>query len=187
MSYHKLPRQVIGLTLVALLLVGCVALTATPTPVGIVVTTTPGQETSYLTVRDVSENALSLADQQIRVRGQNWFVSSVTLVDCDPPRCDCNRSEGLLFLSEEGRTPGEMISVPQVLCRGDECQMTCTPFDPTLGEAFEIMGTLKVVFRNGSHEELRLEDLDLEASRQLVDGEWIPIETGSFTITLRTP
>jgi hypothetical protein len=187
MSYHKLPWQVIGLTLVALLLMGCVARTATPTPAGIVVTTTPGQETSYPTVRDVSENALSLADQQIRVRGQNWFVSSVTLVDCDPPRCDCNQSKGQLFLSEEGRAPGEMISVPQLFCRGDECHMTCTPFDPTLAEAFELVGTLRVISQNENHKELRLEDLDLEASRQLVNGEWIPIETGSFTINLRSP
>jgi len=80
-----------------------------------------------------------------------------------------------------------MISVPQLFCRGDECQMTCTPFDPTLAEAFELVGTLKVVSRDGSREELRLEDLDLEASRQLVDGEWVSIETGSFTVTLRTP
>jgi len=107
MSYRKLPRQVIGLTLVALLLVGCVAPTTTPTPTSIVVTTTPGQETSYLTVRDVSENALSLAEQQIRVRGKNWFVSSVTLVKCDPHAVTATRAKGSYSLVKRANRQGK--------------------------------------------------------------------------------
>ncbi len=47
-------------------------------------------------------------------------------------------------------------------------------------EAFEFVDTLKVSNPHGDRE-LILEDIDLNRSRRLVDGEWEPIPTGVFS------
>jgi hypothetical protein len=74
-------------------------------------------------------------------------------------------------------------------CGDDVCSVVCKPFAPsaqaTWGgtetvEAFEFVGTLRVDTQ-GSEVELILEDIDLQASRRLADGEWGPIPTGDFT------
>lgn len=158
--------------------------------------TAPEQKPNYLTVPEVWEDAPSLAGEQIRVRGWKRFYHSVTVQLCQPPSCDCNQSKGYLELLEEG-LPSEddrYFSMSKIVipgssldCRGNECYMVCTPFDPTCAEAFEFVGRLRIAEWNENNKQLWLEDLDLEASRQLIDEEWVPIQTGRFTITLRTP
>ena len=66
------------------------------------------------------------------------------------------------------------------------CSIVCTPFGPTdtwgsIGavEVFEFVGVLRVDPQE-SEAELILEDIDLQASRRMTDGEWGPILTGEF-------
>jgi hypothetical protein len=47
-------------------------------------------------------------------------------------------------------------------------------------EVFEFVGVL-TVDAEGSEVVLILEDIDLQASRRMADGEWRPIPTGDFT------
>jgi hypothetical protein len=63
--------------------------------------------------------------------------------------------------------------------------MSCDPFDPRQAEAFMLVGTLR--HQDGQYESVALEEIDVEASRQLVDGEWQPIEGGRVSFSLRDP
>ena len=146
----------------------------------------PGEKESYLTVTKASRRAKSLDGETVRVRGYGHFLLEQTLVLCEPARCDCNERWGRLVLLDEEFKPADssrFFSLPRVSisesdlrCSGDECSMTCSPFDPRTAKEFEFVGTLSVV---DSH--LTLENLDLQASRQRIDEVWTPIETGQFT------
>jgi len=148
----------------------------------------PGLKPDYLTVPEVWQDAESLDGKQVRVRGYGFFEFVQSLVLCEPARCDCNESNGTLVLVEEEIQPGHYnkindlaqiyISGKSLNCRGDECTMECSPFDPTAADEFEFVGTLRSKFGN-----LYLEDLDLMASRQRVNDNWLPIETGKYSIT----
>jgi photosystem II stability/assembly factor-like uncharacterized protein len=147
-----------------------------------------GEKPSYLTVQEVSQRAESLAGKQIRVRGYGYFSVSMTVMLCIPSRCDCNQSAGWLELYGEQPDPqhlGRLWDIPSIRiaddslkCQGDECSMKCSPFDPGLARQFDFVGRLKIDYGN-----LILENLDLAASRQLINASWVPIETGSFTVT----
>lgn len=149
----------------------------------------------YLTVGEVREKALSLGGELIRVRGKKSFLIEQTLQLCTPPRCDCNTSRGHFLLLDEGDekgTEGLWLAESSLACRGDECYLVCTPFDPTLAERFEIVARLKIEGSIQSDNQvainrLLLEGIDPAASRQWVDGQWVPLATGTFTITLRAP
>jgi photosystem II stability/assembly factor-like uncharacterized protein len=147
-----------------------------------------GGKRSYLTVPEVSQRAESLDGTLIRVRGYGYLSMMMTAVLCDPPRCDCNQSSGWLELYGEQPDPdhlGRLFDLPTIRiaesslqCAGDECSMECSPFDPGLARQFEFAGRLRI-----NHGNLVLEDLDLAASRQLIDVNWVPFETGKFSVT----
>jgi photosystem II stability/assembly factor-like uncharacterized protein len=147
-----------------------------------------GEKRSYLTVQQVSQQAESLAGRQIRLRGYGYFSVSMTAMLCVPSRCDCNQSSGWLELYGEQPDPEHLsrlydlanirIAETSLKCAGDECSMECSPFDPGLARQFEFAGRLRIDYGN-----LILEDLDLAASRQLINGSWFPIETGKFSVT----
>jgi photosystem II stability/assembly factor-like uncharacterized protein len=150
--------------------------------------TSAGEKHSYLTVDEVWQKADSLNGKQVQVRGYPFFQKTQTLVLCEPQRCNCNESQGELILVGEELQPenfGKILDLPTISiassslkCKGDECTMKCTPFDPTVAREFELVGTLKM-----EHDDLFLDDLDLAASRQRIDQEWLPIETGTFTVS----
>jgi hypothetical protein len=67
------------------------------------------------------------------------------------------------------------------------CSVVCKPFAPTdtwgrigFAEVFEFVGVLRVDAQE-SQVVLILEDIDLQASRRMADGEWKAIQTGDFT------
>jgi photosystem II stability/assembly factor-like uncharacterized protein len=143
---------------------------------------------SYLTVTEVSQRARSLIGKQVRVRGYAYLWVSMTAVLCVPSRCDCNESLGSLDLYAEQPDPAHLNRLfdlahirdaeTSLKCQGDECSMECSPFDPGLARQFEFVGTLR-----SNYDNLILEDLDLDASRQWIDEKWFPIKTGQFAVT----
>ena len=144
------------------------------------------------TVAQVWENARALVGRRITVEGPAAFQTWMTAVLCCPPKCDCNETGGWLYLTSEGiiRYNSEHkyrddIGV-SVECSGNECSLTCAPFDPNNVERLEITGTLVAYEMDGEIAQLILEDIDFSASRQFVDGEWRGIPTGSFTVPLAT-
>jgi hypothetical protein len=190
-----------GLVLImsALIFSGCgPTMPMLPTPTPPPLTPLSDQEAGYLTVPEVWEDAPSLAGQRVRIRGWKWFMHTVTLQRCVPASCDCNQSKGYLWLLEERLAPGDepyrypgmrkiIVQDPSLDCRGNVCYIVCTPFDPTSAEAFELAGRLRISSWDEQYKELRLEDLDVATSQQLIDEKWVPLETGQFTITLRAP
>lgn len=157
---------------------------------------------NYLTVSEVWENAETLNGKRIRVRGRADFWLSpyhpMQIGGCIPDEDAANKSHivGKLALFDENApdsTPRLFISESSLQCEGDVCSVVCKPFAPASGEsvswgisnpktieAFEFVGKLRTRDQQDSVE-LILEDIDLKASRQLIDGEWGPIPTGDFT------
>ena len=154
-----------------------------------------------LTVSEVWQNAESLDGERICVRGQADLrllpYHPMMVGGCVPDQdfLDSNPIVGRLDLYDgepSSSTQRLTISNSDIECEGDVCRLECRPFAPTCEgmfcgpegplniEAFEFVGTLKVVGQPDSVE-LILEDLDLESSRRLADGEWGPIPTGVFT------
>lgn len=159
-----------------------------------------GQSRDYLTVSEVWQNAASLDGTQIRVRGQGHFrfepYHPLQVGGCslDEEVVKNSHIVGIQDLLDED-SPDVMqrlsISKSILQCEGDVCRMECRPFEPMCGEgarcaggptaieAFEFVGTLKLSDQQGDLE-LILEDIDLNTSQRLVDGEWGPIPTGVF-------
>lgn len=145
-------------------------------------------------VTHVWENARSFDGERICVRGKAEYSIAMTLVLCCPPHCDCNDTWGeLRLVSEEQTTHNpkvslvDYISLDTPICKGNECSISCSPFDPSDVDYFEFVGTLTVSNHNGEPAWLKLTDLDISTSRQLIDEEWGPIPTGTFVKTLPQP
>ena len=147
-----------------------------------------------LSVYEVWRQADELDGQVIRVQGKANFGMEMTEMLCCPPKCDCNKTGGWLELVSDHPTrvnidcsivDSIVIDTPD--CRGDECNLTCTPFYPDEIEAFEFTGQLDVFYLRGHPCSLALVNVDLSASKQWVNGNWEPIPTGTFTIPLAQP
>ena len=158
----------------------------------------PAPAIRTMTVSQIWEAPLAVSNQTLRVRGRAEFLIWQTLQLCDPPTCDCNRSGGRPSLldgedvesdSSVNRQQTIWVSTSEtgLQCAGNECELVCRPFDPQRAEAFELVGRLRVQSINPNAYHLILDNLDIEASRQLIDGNWVPIPTETVTITLRTP
>ena len=146
-----------------------------------------------LRVDQVWANAEKLDGQVIHVHGKLEGITYQTLQLCDPPTCDCNQSGANYSLASDsdtvynqGCSSEDTIELP-LECKGDECSLTCSPFDPFQAEALELVGTLQAVYQNGKLCRLLLGDIKLEESLQLVSGEWKPISVGTFSRSLVTP
>jgi hypothetical protein len=166
--------QTIGLMLIAFSLAGC------------------GDNGDYLTVSQTWQNAESLDGERIRVRGQAYFriipypgllgwcvpdggedtVGKLELLDENSP--------DPRYYTGDRPLPRLSISESTLQCQGNQCRMTCTPFDPQAAEVFEFVGTLRTGDQQGDAE-LVLENIDVKVSRQLLDEEWVPIQTGNFS------
>ena len=147
-----------------------------------------------LSVYEVWQWAEELGGQVIRVRGKANFITWMTALLCCPPSCDCNETEGMLWLVSENPTrvnidcaTVDFIDIDTPDCQGNECSLTCTPFYPGEIEAFEFTGTLRIDYLRGHPCYLQLINVDLPASQQLVNGVWGPIPTGTFTVPLAQP
>ncbi|MBN2149662.1 MAG: hypothetical protein JW726_19900 [Anaerolineales bacterium] len=142
----------------------------------------------YYSVAEVWENAPTLVGKTIAVEGPVSFEIGQTAVLCRPAFCDCNETYGYVDLISDcsvrdnsGRSYRDEIGV-QIDCVGNECHLTCTPFDPTYPERLLITGTLVSDERNGQIAHLYITDIDFSASRQWVNGEWQDINTGTYII-----
>jgi hypothetical protein len=108
----------------------------------------------------------------------------------DPNVVDSSHIVGeLALLDEDSPDPKHRLSISEssLQCEGTVCSVVCKPFAPTdtwgrvdSVEVFEFVGMLRVDGQ-GSKTALILEDIDLQASRRMADGEWRPIPTGDFT------
>ena len=74
--------------------------------------------------------------------------------------------------------PGIRISKSDFSCEGDYCKITCSAFEVVSWRMYELVGMLRAV----PGWEPILENIDLEQSTQLVDGNWIPLATGDFEV-----
>jgi hypothetical protein len=74
--------------------------------------------------------------------------------------------------------PGVKVSESSFKCEGDYCKITCSPFEVISERMYEFVGTLQV----SGDSEFILENIDLEQSRQLINGNWVPISTGDFDV-----
>lgn len=73
---------------------------------------------------------------------------------------------------------GIKISKASFHCDGNYCLMTCQGFEAISLRMYEFFGILRV----NADSELILENIDLNESSQLVDGEWLPISTGKLQV-----
>lgn len=149
-----------------------------------------GEKTHCLTVSQAVKRAKRLNNQLACIHGYGALLYEQTLLLCTPENPCCNRTKGMLQLFE--KEPGPVfdrdyysldhINVTGLDCSGNTCSVTCQPFNPQPERWFELVGRLRIDNITSDPPRLVLEDLDLAASRQLVNAEWIPIETGSFTL-----
>ena len=174
-------RRTLGLLILALVLFGCTG------------------EDEYLSVSDVWEQRDLLAGKRILVRGDArfQFIPShpLQIGGCLPKPEDRTHIFGKLSLVEEdisGSFQSITISDSDLQCEGDVCRVVCQPFAPTCAdvincepgglreiEVFEFKGRLRVSQDQGE-QVLILEDIELGASRRLVDGNWEQIPIGDF-------
>jgi hypothetical protein len=152
-----------------------------------------------LTISEVIQNAERLDGKMIRVRGfaylwinpsqaQMWGMGGCV------PKTDPSYGQGVaigwltlydsVFPDTWGgdHAPrdeiGVRISESAFGCNGDFCKITCSPFEVVSGRTYELVGTLQV----HENSDLILENIDVEGSSQLVDGEWIPISARNFDV-----
>jgi len=146
----------------------------------------------FYKVSEIWADAGALDGQTIAVRGWAGLRIKETLKDCPTPSCSCNDTSGSFSLVEEIGDGGvtREVSIPALTCSGDDCSMTCSPFDPTAAVAFEITGVLRALSDNGRIASLKLEDIDLEKSHLLSGADCLchmveyPLETGKFKVDL---
>ena len=155
------------------------------------------EDDEFLTVSEVWQDATALDGKRIRVRGPGRLqyepVHPMRVGGCSPvPSANPPiKARAVIFEEPLDYNPKHelFISESSLKCEGNTCSMTCTPFDPPQDlhgyvnpsiTNYEFVGTLRVDSQ-GSEEVLILDDIDIEASRQLVDEKWEPIPAGEFS------
>lgn len=147
--------------------------------------------TSFYTVDEVWTQADTLNHQRIAIRGlAGYYLTTEDLTQYCIHDCGCMRSAGLDFLLR-GSEHVVVISSPQ--CRYDqrncneEWVIECRPFDPHIGEAYEMVGKLAVFYEGETIVRLvlQLEYEDVKNSSQLI-GEGSLAEQSRVPLILRT-
>lgn len=152
----------------------------------------------YLTVSEVWQDAASLEEKRIRVRGLGALryepVHPLQIGGCalEPSANAPITGIAMLFEEPSDNEPRReiLISESSLMCAGDTCSVTCKPFEPpentrTLAldsvpaTTYEFVGILSVDTRE-DEVVLVLDQIDIESSRQLMDEQWEPIPTGEF-------
>lgn len=152
-----------------------------------------------LTVTEVIQNAESLNGKTIHVRGFAYLWIDPSQAEmwgsggCIP-KTDPSYRQGVvagwltlydsIYEDNWGGDDaprdaiGVKISESSFDCNGDYCRLTCSPFEVVAQRMYEFVGTLKV----NEKSEFILENIDLDRSRQLVEGKWLSIQNGDFVI-----
>jgi hypothetical protein len=150
-------------------------------------------------VAEVVQNAGRLDGKTIRVRGKAylwinpsratmWLYGGGCAVKLDP-----NERQGYVkgwltlydaaYPDEWGGAgaphdeKGVKVSESSFRCEGDYCRIACSPFEVVSERMYEFVGTLQI-----NDSEFILENVDLDQSRQLVDGKWTPVQRGNFEV-----
>lgn len=165
----------------------------------VLVTACRGQET--LTVTEVIQNAERLNGKTIRVRGLAYLWTDPSRAEiwaaggCTPktdPSYRPGAASGWLTLydsidpadlkdyGEPYNRTGLKISESSFHCNGDYCKIKCSSFEGVSQRMYELVG----IFRIKAGPEFILENIDLEASSQLIDGTWTSLSTGEFDLML---
>lgn len=145
-----------------------------------------------LSIYEVWRDHTRMIGLRVRVQGKPDIIRTMTVQMCCPMTCGCNQTSARLRLvnynQERYNTTGrpDEISVDLPTCQGDECSLTCTPFDPAVGELFEFVGRLDANYDGDKVTSLYLTEIDVSQSRRMVGGKWEPIVTGEVITPLRT-
>jgi hypothetical protein len=159
-----------------------------------------GTQKNILTVSEVIRNADSLDGQTIRVRGQAYlwidpsreemWMFGGCAINPDGSPSEGGSVSGWLELYDQidpddlknygapHNDRGIKIAESSFDCKGNYCKMTCRPFEVVSDKTYELVGALRV--KEGP--ELILENIDLDRSRQMVNGSWLPVSTGNFDV-----
>lgn len=151
--------------------------------------------TQPLTVRQAWTFRGLIDGHPVKIRGfYGPMTTTRTLALCDPPRCDCNRTEAKwMTLSASPHAaviPSDgLIETSITTCTGDEYSLACSPVDPTTQDEVEIVGRAIFVPReaeNGYPAHLFIDEVDYQKLRRNVNGRWEPVPTGEFIIPIAT-
>lgn len=133
----------------------------------------------FLTVAELDARADMLDGERVALRGftlQGLFVLDLRATVL---------SGGAFYLGESAEAPGgRRVGLPEVAASGDRATLSWTPFLPD-APAYHLVGRLRVD-HDPAGRRLSLEALDLEASRQLTEGDDLahmreaPIPRGTF-------
>jgi len=157
-----------------------------------------GNQKNVLTVSEVIQNANALDGKTVYVGGQAYLWIDPSREEmwmfggCAPTPVPSEQGNVVGWLTlydqidlEDLRLYGAphddigiKISEASFHCNGNYCTMTCTPFEAVSQKTYEFVGILRV--KEGP--ELILENINLDQSRQLVDGKWLPVSSGDFDL-----
>jgi hypothetical protein len=172
----RLPLWRLGLWLCTVLLIGACS-----------------NNNNYLTIEQVWKNAKEYDGKIIHVQGKAELSTMMTLVLCIPSRCDCNETTGIFHLVDDPPSHvnakysiSDYLNISAVNCHGDECSETCSPIQPKTDVVYRFIGKLKVTYQDAEPAELQLTEVDFSSPRQLVNGAWVAIPTGTFTTQTKT-
>ena len=158
------------------------------------------REQKALSVSEIIQNAEALNGRVVRVRGVAYLWVNPTQAEmwmfggCAPSNDASSSSQGNVVgwltlydqidpngLKNYGvphDKTGIRISDSDFHCNGNYCSMTCSSFEVQSQQAYEFVGTL----RFNKEAEPILENLNLGASRLLLDGKWVSIPMGESKI-----
>lgn len=129
---------------------------------------------SFYTVDEVWAQAEALNGQRIAVRGlAGYYLVKEDLTQYCIHDCACPRAVEFEFLLR-GTDHAIVLSLPQCECYQAKCcedwSIWCHPFDPRLGEAYEMVGELRVFYEYETimRMVLQMEYADAQVSSQLV-------------------
>lgn len=131
----------------------------------------------------------------VKIRGFfGPMTTTRTLALCDPPRCDCNRTEAKWMVLSASPSAAVvpangLIESSITNCTGDECSLTCSPVDPTIQDEVEVVGKAIFVPQEGGKgypDHLFIDDIDYQKLRRSVNGRWEPVPMGEFIIPVAT-
>lgn len=150
---------------------------------------TNGADLTSITVEQALLNHKVLEGTEVTIQGQTTLIFTQTLQLCEPDTCSCNRTGGIL--SFEGASGDSPLRLPngvevrndidiEIDCHGNQCSVTCTPFNPYIASELKLVGTLTIC-HNCKPIQVQLEDIVVERSWAQVEGNWSPLESGQFT------
>ena len=145
----------------------------------------------FLTVTDIWKNPKKYEQQIVRLRGTAFYVEFRNPLKCCLKACNCYTVTRKLDLISDPQThnnqfsPVDLISIADLNCTGNECSLTCSTFQLGVAKVYEFVGRLVVTDRRDNIPvQMSLTDIDYSLSRQLENGAWTPIQTGTSIVTL---